>query len=144
LQTERTRKEQALERVARLDGLADGAAWLTPHSLLALVNRIAEAGIFWLSARTKVDGWFTVSDSAYTLFREEFKLPLLAPELAAPTLLDSATRRGADALGFGSDYGTLAPGKRAALVAVAVPPVERDVEEYLVSGVSAAAIRRVA
>lgn len=63
--------------------LADGAAWLTPHSLLALVNRIAVAGIFWLSARTKVDGWFTVSDSAYTLFREEFKLPLLAPELAA-------------------------------------------------------------
>lgn len=63
--------------------LADAATWLTPHSLLALVNRIALAGIFWLSARTKVEGWFTVSDSAYALFREEYKLPLLPPELAA-------------------------------------------------------------
>ena len=26
--------------------LADTAAWLTPHSLLALVNRVAIAGIF--------------------------------------------------------------------------------------------------
>ena len=63
--------------------LADAAIWLTPHSLLALVNRVALAGIFWLSARTKVEGWFTVSDSAYALFREEYKLPLLPPELAA-------------------------------------------------------------
>ncbi|HEY9208616.1 DoxX family protein [Acidovorax soli] len=63
--------------------LADAATSLTPHSLLALVNRVAVAGIFWLSARTKVDGWFTVSDGAYALFRDEYKLPLLPPELAA-------------------------------------------------------------
>ena len=63
--------------------LADAATWLTPHSLLALVNRVAIAGIFWLSARTKVEGWFTISDSAYTLFRDEYKLPVLPPELAA-------------------------------------------------------------
>jgi len=63
--------------------LADAATLLTPHSLLALVNRVAVAGIFWLSARTKVEGWFTVSDSAYALFRDEYKLPLLPPELAA-------------------------------------------------------------
>ena len=63
--------------------LAHAAAWLTPHSLLALVNRVAIAGIFWLSARTKVEGWFSISDSAYALFREEYKLPLLPPELAA-------------------------------------------------------------
>lgn len=62
---------------------ADTATWLTPHSLLALTHRVAVAAIFWLSARTKVDGWFTVSDSAYTLFREEYKLPVLPPELAA-------------------------------------------------------------
>jgi hypothetical protein len=48
------------------------------------------------------------------------------------------------ALGFGRDYGTLAPSRRAALVAVDVPPMERDVEEYLVSGVAAGAIRRAA
>ncbi|MBU1354393.1 MAG: DoxX family protein [Gammaproteobacteria bacterium] len=68
---------------ALLARLADIATLCTPHSLLALVNRIAIAGIFWLSARTKVEGWFTVSDSAYALFREEYKLPLLPPELAA-------------------------------------------------------------
>jgi putative oxidoreductase len=62
---------------------ADTATWLTPHSLLALTHRVAVAAIFWLSARTKVDGWFTVSDSAYALFREEYKLPVLPPELAA-------------------------------------------------------------
>jgi cytosine/adenosine deaminase-related metal-dependent hydrolase len=78
------------------------------------------------------------------MFDELAEMRRMAPELAAPTLLDSATRRGAVALGFGRDYGTLAPGKRAALVAVDVPPSERDVEEYLVSGVSAGAIRRVA
>lgn len=63
--------------------LTDAAAWLTPHSLLALVNRIALAGIFWLSARTKVEGWFTISDSAYALFRDEYRLPVLPPDLAA-------------------------------------------------------------
>jgi cytosine/adenosine deaminase-related metal-dependent hydrolase len=78
------------------------------------------------------------------MFDELAEVRRLTPELAAPTLLDSATRRGATALGFGRDYGTLAPGKRAALVAVDVPPAERDVEEYLVSGVAAGAIRRVA
>lgn len=56
---------------------------LTPHSLLALMARLALAGIFWASARTKVEGWFTISDGTYTLFREEYRLPLLPPELAA-------------------------------------------------------------
>ena len=78
------------------------------------------------------------------MFDELAEMRRLTPELAAPTLLDSATRRGAMALGLGRDYGTLAPGKRAALVAVDVPSSERDVEDYLVSGVSPGAIRRVA
>lgn len=63
--------------------LADALTWLTPHSLLALVNRVGIAAIFWMSARTKVEGWFTVSESASTLFREEYRLPLLPPEFAA-------------------------------------------------------------
>jgi putative oxidoreductase len=36
-----------------------------------------------MSARTKVDGWFDIKDSTYLLFREEYKLPVLAPEWAA-------------------------------------------------------------
>ena len=66
-----------------LHRLAALAQRLTPHSLLALVARVALAGIFWASARTKVDGWFTISDGAYALFREEYRLPILPPELAA-------------------------------------------------------------
>ncbi len=56
---------------------------LVPHDLLALVDRIGIAAIFWMSGRTKVDGWLTVSDSAYELFRTEYKLPLVPPEIAA-------------------------------------------------------------
>ncbi len=67
----------------RWNRLADALATLTPHSALALIDRIAIAAIFFLSGRTKVDGWLHVNDSAYALFREEFKLPLLPPELAA-------------------------------------------------------------
>ena len=52
-------------------------------SLLALVQRLGIAGVFFLSARTKVEGWFTISDSTYELFRYEYALPLVPPELAA-------------------------------------------------------------
>ncbi len=68
---------------ARWNRLADALVWLTPHSLLALAARGALAGMFWQSGRTKVEGWFTLTDSAYFLLREEYKLPLLPPELAA-------------------------------------------------------------
>ena len=53
------------------------------HALLALGARVAVAAIFFLSGRTKVEGLLTVNDNAYTLFREEYKVPLLPPELAA-------------------------------------------------------------
>lgn len=58
-------------------------ATLVPHDLLALVDRIAIAAIFWLSGRTKVDGWLHVTDGAVELFRTEYRLPLLPPEIAA-------------------------------------------------------------
>lgn len=55
--------------------------WLGPVALLAL--RLPVAVVFWRSGRTKVEGWniFSVNDSQYFLFREEFGLPL--PELMA-------------------------------------------------------------
>jgi putative oxidoreductase len=56
---------------------------LLPHDLLALVDRFGIAAVFFLSGRTKVDGWLTVSDGAHALFRDEYRLPLLPPELAA-------------------------------------------------------------
>jgi len=53
------------------------------HGLLALASRVAIAAIFFLSGRTKVDGILTVNDTAFTLFREDYKVPLLPPEIAA-------------------------------------------------------------
>ena len=66
------------------DRLAERLEALTPHALLALAARLAVAAIFFQSGRTKVEGWFTVTDSAIALFREEYRLPLIAPEVAAP------------------------------------------------------------
>ena len=68
---------------SKWNSLADGATDLLSHSLLALVARVALAAIFWQSGRTKVEGLLTVSDSAYTLFQEDYKVPLLPPEFAA-------------------------------------------------------------
>jgi cytosine/adenosine deaminase-related metal-dependent hydrolase len=59
----------------------------------------------------------------------------------ARQILESATRRGAEVLGFGSTLGTLAPGKAAAVIAVDVPPGVKDVEEYLLTGIRPSAVR---
>ena len=55
--------------------------WLGPVALLVL--RLPIAIVFWRSGRTKVEGWniFSVKDSQYFLFREEFGMPM--PELTA-------------------------------------------------------------
>ena len=67
----------------RWNGVAGGLSrWIT-HDVLALACRIALAAIFYLSGRTKVEGLLTVTDSAYELFRGEYKLPLIPPEIAA-------------------------------------------------------------
>jgi len=68
----------------RWSGLAQRLEQFTPHGLIALAARLALAGIFWMSGRTKVEGWFTLTDSTYLLFREEYRLPLIPPEWAAP------------------------------------------------------------
>lgn len=56
---------------------------LIGDSLLALTARIAVAGIFFLSGRTKVEGWLSVTEGTYGLFRDEYQVPLIPPESAA-------------------------------------------------------------
>jgi putative oxidoreductase len=67
-----------------------------PHTLIAAIARLSIAAVFWNSGQTKVRGlainfvtgdfelgWPRLSDSAVALFREEYKLPLVPPEVAA-------------------------------------------------------------
>lgn len=68
---------------AHWNEIAERLSRLVTHDLLALGARVAIAAIFFMSGRTKVDGFLTVSDTAYTLFREDYKVPLIPPELAA-------------------------------------------------------------
>jgi cytosine/adenosine deaminase-related metal-dependent hydrolase len=70
------------------------------------------------------------------LFSELAEARRLAPAVPARRLLESATLAGARALGFEHAYGSLEPGKRAALVSVGVPSGVTDVEEYLLSGLT--------
>ena len=72
----------ATGRRAWLNRVADVAHRALPISLLLLVQRIGIAAIFFLSGRTKVTGWFTITDDAFELFRSEYALPLVPPEIA--------------------------------------------------------------
>lgn len=67
-----------------------------PDTLIALVGRFSIAAIFWKSGQTKVQGFAIdivtgefqwgiprFSDSLIDLFRDEYRLPLIPPELAA-------------------------------------------------------------
>jgi len=55
--------------------------WLdaVPYSLLAVPLRLAVATVFWNSAMTKLANW----DTAVALFVDEYKVPLIAPEILA-------------------------------------------------------------
>jgi len=53
-----------------------------PYSVIALASRIAVADVFWRSGQTKVSG-FSIREETFYLFREEYKVPLLPPDLAA-------------------------------------------------------------
>jgi putative oxidoreductase len=67
-----------------------------PHSVIATIGRFSIAAIFWKSGQTKIEGlaidlvngefqlgWPHLSGSALTLFRYEYNLPLIPPEMAA-------------------------------------------------------------
>jgi cytosine/adenosine deaminase-related metal-dependent hydrolase len=81
------------------------------------------------------------SVATLNVFDELAELRRIAPEVTAAKLLESATRVGAAALGFGDEFGAIAPGMRASFVSVDVPAGVSDVEEYLVGGVAPGAVR---
>jgi len=80
----------------RLDQVIDLLGAI-PDSLIAALGRFSIAAVFWKSGQTKVQGFAIdivggefnlgmprLSDSVIPLFRDEYKLPLLPPEFAAP------------------------------------------------------------
>jgi putative oxidoreductase len=71
-----------------VNAVAKPASWIiglfgrTPDAPVQLFARLAIAPVFWLSGQTKVDGW-TLKDTTFYLFRYEYQVPVLPPELAA-------------------------------------------------------------
>ena len=53
-----------------------------PYWPIALAARVFPAAVFWQSGQTKVSG-FSLKPSAIALFEDEYRLPLLDPEIAA-------------------------------------------------------------
>lgn len=70
-------------RPSRWNRLADGLQRLLPDAFLYLLVRVGIASVFFLSGRTKVEGLLNITPGTYELFRSEYALPLLPPELAA-------------------------------------------------------------
>jgi len=68
---------------SRWNRVAAVASGLIGHSFLALVCRFAIAAIFFLSGRTKVSGLLTITPGTYELFRNDYRIPLIPPEIAA-------------------------------------------------------------
>lgn len=99
------------EPLARPSAAAGAAAWpfpaewwtrahtlmaRIPESAIALIGRFSVAAVFWKSGQTKIEGLAVdlvsgtfelgvprLSPSAVDLFRDEYRLPLLSPELGA-------------------------------------------------------------
>lgn len=65
---------------ARIGDLFERAV---PEWLIALVIRFGIAAVFFMSGRTKVDGLLHITDSTYSLFETEYRLPLIPPFVAA-------------------------------------------------------------
>ncbi|WP_374570553.1 DoxX family protein [Phenylobacterium sp.] len=68
---------------APFSGLGRIASKVLPDSLLLLAARLGAAAVFFQSGRTKVEGILTITPSTYELFRTEYALPLIPPQIAA-------------------------------------------------------------
>jgi putative oxidoreductase len=68
-------------RAGVVGALDRAIGWLesVPYSVLALPLRFAVATVFWNSGTTKLANW----DATLQLFEDEYKVPLLPPDIAA-------------------------------------------------------------
>ena len=68
--------------VIPLYGRATALLNRVPIDLPLLIARLGVGAVFFMSGRTKVSGILTITDSARELFRTDYKLPLVPPEIA--------------------------------------------------------------
>ncbi|MGB5483682.1 DoxX family protein [Parasphingorhabdus sp.] len=63
-----------MHMIKKLIAIVSGAV---PEAIALLFTRVALAGIFWRSARTKVEdgSWLQMSDTTVFLFKEEYGMP---------------------------------------------------------------------
>ena len=76
----------AASKPSSLTALVDRAISLldsVPYTLLALPLRVGAAAVFWNSSQAKLANW----DTTIELFTEDYKVPLLPPEIAANMVL---------------------------------------------------------
>ncbi len=69
------------------DRMVAGLSGRIPEGLALVFVRVALAGIFWRSGRTKVaeESWFQISDTTYELFRTEYSGVPFPADFAAAT-----------------------------------------------------------
>ena len=95
-----TDESAATDHRSGIAGLVDKAIALMraiPYCPIAFLARFSIAAVFWKSAQTKIeglkidlfDGTFELglprlADFTVDLFRDEYKLPVIPPEIAAP------------------------------------------------------------
>ena len=65
------------------DHLAQSAGKVLSDDVLSLVARLGVASVFFLSGRTKVDDLMHITDGTYSLFADEYALPLIPSDIAA-------------------------------------------------------------
>ena len=69
--------------IAPVGRILDRLSAAMPDAALLLAGRLGIAAVFFTSGRTKVDGIIHITDGTYELFRTEYVLPLVPPEVAA-------------------------------------------------------------
>ena len=151
-------------------GYLDRLGWLVPDTVMVHgvhltdpeLQQLAAAGVTlvtcprsnqWTGAGTPaIDRFYAsgvkvavgtdslASVADLNLFAELQEVRRLASTVPAAAILASATRTGAEALGFGDELGAIEPGRKASLVAVRLPagPLPEgagDVEEWLLTGI---------
>ncbi len=86
-----------MSSLTRLVQMVIGVMARIPHDFIAFLARFSISAVFWKSGQTKVEGFAIdlldgklqlglprLSDSAIALFKDEYRVPLLSPDIAAP------------------------------------------------------------